>query len=61
MGGRSMVIDEDCPICKMMATSRRQGEKSVLNYGRKQLDESFAFSSFKTNSGVGTEQLELER
>jgi hypothetical protein len=49
MGGRSMVIDEDCPICKMMGDESEAGrEVCFMHLDGSNMDEAFAFSSART-------------
>jgi len=49
MGGRSMVVDEDCPICKMMGDDCEAGlEICFWHLDGSNMDEHFAFSTFET-------------
>jgi hypothetical protein len=49
MGGRSMVIDEDCPICKMMGDECEAGlEVCFWHLDGSHMDQHFAFSTFAT-------------
>ena len=65
MGGRSMVIDEDCPICKMMGDESEAGrEVCFMHLDGSNMDEAFAFSSARTVADWEAEQrefAELER
>ena len=65
MGGRSMVIDEDCPICKMMGDESEAGrEVCFMHLDGSNMDEAFAFSSARTVAEWEAEQrefAELER
>ena len=61
MGGRSMVIDEDCPLCKMM------GDESEAGLGvwfwhldGNSMDDHFAFSMFLTEKEYLEDRLEME-
>ncbi len=61
MGGGSMVVDEDCPICKMM------GDESEAGLGvwfwhldGCNMDDHFAFSTFLTEKEYLDDRLELE-
>jgi hypothetical protein len=49
MGGRSMVIDENCPCCKMMGDESEAGLGVYFwHLDGCNMDDDFAFSSFKT-------------
>jgi hypothetical protein len=49
MGGRTMVIDEDCPVCKMMGDEAESGlEIYFWHLDGCNMDDGFAFSSFRT-------------
>jgi hypothetical protein len=49
MGGRSMVVDEDCPICKMMGDESEAGlEVCFWHLDGCNMDDEFAFSAFRT-------------
>jgi len=51
MGGRSMVIDEDCPLCKMMGDESEAGLGVYFwHLDRSHMDEEFAFSSCATEA-----------
>ncbi len=61
MGGRSMVIDEDCPVCKMMGDEAERGLGVYfwhLDGGH--FDQEFAFSSFRTQEEWQEHQKEME-
>ena len=49
MAGRSMVIDEDCPICKQMGDECEAGlEVCFWHLDGCNMDQEFAFSTFRT-------------
>ena len=49
MGGRSMVVDEECPLCKMMGDECEAGlEVCFWHLDGCNMDEHFAFSTFPT-------------
>jgi len=49
MLGREMVIDEDCPVCRMMGNDAELGlEVGFWGLDGAHMDEDFAFSSFRT-------------
>ena len=61
MGGRSMVIDEDCPICKMMGDDCEAGlEICFWHLDSSSMDEHFAFSTFETEKEYLEDILERE-
>jgi hypothetical protein len=61
MGGRSMVIDEDCPICREMGNESEAG-LGVWFYHLDgcNMDDGFAFSSFKSVEEWEADRLERE-
>jgi hypothetical protein len=61
MGGRSMVIDEDCPLCKMMGDECELGfEVCFWHLDGCNMDEHFAFSTFMTESDYLEDKLNFE-
>ena len=61
MGGRSMVVDEDCPICKMMGDSCEAGlEICFWHLDGSNMDEHFAFSTFETEKEYFEDIVERE-
>ena len=49
MLGREMVIDEDCPVCRMMGNDAELGlEVGFWGLDGAHMDDDFAFSSFRT-------------
>ena len=57
MGGRSMVVDEDCPICKMMGDESEAGlEVCFWHLDGCNMDDGFAFSSCRTIEDWEAEQ-----
>ena len=61
LGGRSMVIDEDCPLCKMMGDECEAGrEVCFWHLDCSAMDNHFAFSTFLTEKEYLEDQLEME-
>jgi hypothetical protein len=61
MGGRSMVIDEDCPICKSMGDDCEAGLDVCFWYlDGSQMDEHFAFSDSATEQEYIEDRLKME-
>jgi hypothetical protein len=61
MGGRSMVIDEDCPLCKMMGDECEAGlEVCFWHLDGCNMDEHFAFSTFLTEDDYLEDKLKWE-
>jgi hypothetical protein len=61
MGGRSMVIDEDCPLCKMMGDACEAGrEVCFWHLDTSKMDDHFAFSSFATEKEYLEARLQME-
>ncbi len=61
MGGRSMVIDEDCPVCKMMGDEAEAGLGIYFwHLDGCNMDDEFAFSTFRTIEEWQTDQREME-
>jgi hypothetical protein len=49
MLGREMVIDEDCPVCRMMGNDAELGlEVGFWGLDGAHMDDDFAFSCFRT-------------
>jgi len=61
MGGRNMVIDEDCPLCKMMGDESEAGLGVYFtHYDGCNMDDEFAFSTFPTLEAWETDHKEME-
>jgi hypothetical protein len=61
MGGRSMVVDEKCPICKMMGDEAEAGLGIYFwHLDGCNMDDEFAFSTFLTIEEWETERSEME-
>ncbi len=61
MGGRSMVVDEDCPLCKMMGDECEAGlEVCFWHLDGCNMDEHFAFSTFFTEKDYLEDKLKWE-
>jgi hypothetical protein len=61
MGGRSMVVDEDCPICRMMGDNCESGlEVCFWHLDSSNMDEHFAFSTFETEKEYLEDTVERE-
>jgi hypothetical protein len=61
MGGRSMVVDEDCPLCKMMGDECESGrEVCFWHLDCSAMEEHFAFSTFQTEEQYLANRAELE-
>ncbi len=61
MGGRSMVIDEDCPVCKMMGDEAEAGLGIYFwHLDGCNMDDEFAFSTFRTIEEWEADQREME-
>lgn len=61
MGGRSMVIDEDCPVCKSLGDDCEAGlDVCFWHLDGSQMDEHFAFSSAATEQEYIKERREME-
>jgi hypothetical protein len=61
MGGRSMVIDEDCPLCKMMGDEAEAGLGVWFwHLDGCNMDDHFAFSTFLTEKEYLEDRLEME-
>ena len=61
MGGRSMVVDEDCPLCKMMGDECEAGfEVCFWHLDGCNMDDHFAFSTFLTEDDYLEDQLKWE-
>lgn len=62
MGGRSMVIDEDCPLCKMMGDECEAGlDVCFWHLDCSAMEEHFAFSTFLTEKEYVEHRTEMER
>lgn len=62
MGGRSMVVDEDCPICKMMGDEAEAGRGIWFwHLDGCNMDDHFAFSTFLTEKEYLDDRLEMEQ
>jgi hypothetical protein len=62
MGGRSMVIDEDCPLCKMMADECEAGrEVCFWHLDCSAMEEHFAFSTCLTEKEYLDDLAEMEK
>ncbi len=61
MGGRSMVVDEDCPICKAMGDECEAGlDICFWHLDGSHMDQHFAFSTCETEKQFLEEILEME-
>jgi len=61
MGGRSMVVDEDCPLCKMMGDECEAGlEVCFFQLDGCNMDDHFAFSTFVTEQEYLEDQIQME-
>ncbi len=61
MGGRSMVVDEDCPLCKMMGDECEAGlDVCFWHLDGCNMDEHFAFSTFLTEKEYLEDQVKWE-
>jgi hypothetical protein len=61
MSGRTMVIDEDCPVCKMMGDEAEAGLGIYFRHlDGCNMDDEFAFSTFRTIEEWETDQREME-
>ncbi|HEY6119772.1 MAG TPA: hypothetical protein VIV66_07425 [Pyrinomonadaceae bacterium] len=61
MGGRSMVVDEDCPVCKMMGDESEAGLGVYFwHLDGCNMDDEFAFSTFGTSEEWESDQRERE-
>ncbi|HSE23688.1 MAG TPA: hypothetical protein VLB68_18610, partial [Pyrinomonadaceae bacterium] len=61
MGGRTMVVDEDCPICKMMGDEAEAGLGVFFwHLDGCNMEQDFAFSTHLTKEEWETEQLMYE-
>ena len=61
MGGRSMVIDEDCPCCKWMGDEAEAGLAVYFwHLDGCNMDEDFAFSFYRTHAEWEDEQKQRE-
>jgi hypothetical protein len=61
MGGRSMVIDEDCPLCKMMGDECEAGlDVCFWHLDSSNLEDHFAFSTFLTEKEYIDDRAEME-
>jgi hypothetical protein len=61
MGGRTMVVDEDCPICKMMGDEAEAGLGVFFwHLDGCNMEQDFEFSTHLTKEGWETEQLMYE-
>ncbi|HEY6805294.1 MAG TPA: hypothetical protein VI306_17085 [Pyrinomonadaceae bacterium] len=61
MGGRSMVIDEDCPLCKMMGDECEAGrEVCFWHLDCCNMENHFAFSTFLTEQEYLDDQKDLQ-
>jgi hypothetical protein len=61
MGGRSMVIDEDCPICKAMGDECEAGlDVCFWHLDGAHMDQHFAFSTCETEEEFLEKMLEME-
>lgn len=61
MGGRSMVVDEDCPLCKMMGDECEAGlEVCFWHLDGCNMDDHFAFSKFLTEDDYLEDKLKWE-
>jgi hypothetical protein len=61
MGGRSMVVDEDCPLCKMMGDECEAGlEVCFWHLDGCNMDDHFAFSTFPTEKDYLEDKLKWE-
>jgi hypothetical protein len=61
MGGRSMVVDEDCPLCKMMGDECEAGlEVCFFQLDGCNMDDHFAFSTFATETDYLEDRIKME-
>ena len=61
MGGRSMVVDEDCPLCKMMGDECEAGlDVCFWHLDGCNLEDHFAFSTFLTEKEYFDDRAEME-
>ena len=61
MGGRSMVVDEDCPVCKMMGDESEAGLGVYFwHLDGSNMDDEFAFSTFRTSEEWESDRREME-
>jgi hypothetical protein len=61
MGGRSMVIDEDCPLCKLMGDECEAGrEVCFWHLDGCNMESHFAFSTFLTEQEYLDDQKEIQ-
>ena len=61
LGGRRMVIDEDCPLCKMMGDECESGrEVCFWHLDCSAMDEHFAFSTFLTEKAYLEDRVKME-
>ncbi len=61
MGGRSMVVDEDCPVCKMMGDECEMGlEVCFWHLDGCNMEEHFAFSTFATEQEYLEDRIKFE-
>jgi hypothetical protein len=61
MGGRSMVVDEDCPCCKMLGDECEAGrEVCFWHLDGSNMEEHFAFSQFLTETEYLEEMVKRE-
>jgi hypothetical protein len=61
MGGRSMVVDEDCPVCKMMGDDAEAGRGVWFwHLDGCNMDDHFAFSRFLTEKEYLEDRVQME-
>jgi hypothetical protein len=61
MSGRTMVVDEDCPLCKMMGDESEAGLGIYFRHlDGCNMDDDFAFSTFGTLEEWETDHREME-
>lgn len=61
MGGRNMVIDEDCPVCKMMGDDAEAGRGVWFwHLDGCNMEDHFAFSSFLTEKEYLEDRVQME-
>ena len=61
MGGRTMVVDEDCPLCKMMGDECESGlEVCFWHLDGCNMEEHFAFSTFATEKEYLEDRIKWE-
>ena len=61
MGGRSMVVDEDCPLCKLMGDECEAGlDVCFWHLDCCNMDDHFAFSNFLTEKEYLEDRVETE-